>query len=116
MAAGPLRSGSSADPSSACQAVIDSAATAAGRRPSEIRRLCNVVGSIGGRSAGQGLNGPVELSDETLAGWATDLGFDSFIFWPADPSEQQVRVFAEEVVPRVLEDVNAPRAITAGTF
>ena len=99
-----------------CQAIIDAAATAAGRRPSEIRRLYNVVGSIGGRSAGQGLNGPVELSVETLAGWATDLGFDSFIFWPADASEQQVCVFAEEVVLRVLEYFNATRATTAGTF
>jgi alkanesulfonate monooxygenase SsuD/methylene tetrahydromethanopterin reductase-like flavin-dependent oxidoreductase (luciferase family) len=99
-----------------CQAIIDSAATQAGRRPSDIRRLYNVVGSIGARAGGQGLNGPVELWVETLAGWATELGFDTFIFWPQDPSERQVRLFAEEVVPRVLEDVNATRSGTAGTF
>jgi hypothetical protein len=45
-----------------------------------------------------------------------DLGFDTFIFWPEDASERQVRLFAEEVVPRVLEDVNAARSGIAGTF
>jgi hypothetical protein len=58
----------------------------------------------------------VELWVETLSEWATDLGFDTFVFWPEDPSEQQVRLFGEEVVPRVLEDVNATRSSTAGTF
>jgi alkanesulfonate monooxygenase SsuD/methylene tetrahydromethanopterin reductase-like flavin-dependent oxidoreductase (luciferase family) len=99
-----------------CQHRIDAAAAAAGRHPSEIRRLYNVVGSIGPRSGEQGLHGPVELWVETLTGWATDLGFDTFVFWPEDPSERQVRLFAEEVVPRVLEDVNAMRSSTAGTF
>ncbi len=99
-----------------CQAIIDAAATGAGRRPSEIRRLYNIVGSIGDRTGGQGLNGPVDVWVETLTQWATDLGFDTFVFWPEDPSEQQVRLFAEEVVPGVLEDVNALRAGTAGTF
>jgi alkanesulfonate monooxygenase SsuD/methylene tetrahydromethanopterin reductase-like flavin-dependent oxidoreductase (luciferase family) len=99
-----------------CQAIIDAAATATERSPSEIRRLYNVVGSIGGRGGGQGLNGPVELWVETLAAWATDLGFDTFIFWPEDASERQARLFAEEVVPRVLEDVNAARSGIAGTF
>jgi hypothetical protein len=54
-----------------CQAIIDAAATAAGRRPSQIRHPYNVVGSIGGRSAGQGLNGPVELWVERLRGRLT---------------------------------------------
>ena len=98
------------------QKIIDTAALSAGRHPSEIRRLYNVVGSIGSRRGGQGLNGPVEVWVETLSQWATGLGFDTFIFWPADPSEQQVRLFAEAVVPRVLEDVNSIRSTTAGTF
>jgi hypothetical protein len=55
-------------------AIIDGAASAAGRNPSEIRRLYNVVGSIGPRHGGQGLHGPVELWIETLTEWATDLG------------------------------------------
>ena len=91
-------------------------AIGAGRHATEIRRLYNVVGSIGSRREGQGLNGPVELWIETLTSWATNLGFDTFVFWPIDPSGQQVRLFTEEVVPRVLEDVNAMRSSTAGTF
>ena len=98
------------------QQTIDTAATRAGRHPSEIRRLYNVVGSIGPRRGGQGLHGPRELWIETLTRWATDRGFDTFIYWPVEPSPQQVRLFGEEVVPRVLEDVNATRTSTAGTF
>jgi alkanesulfonate monooxygenase SsuD/methylene tetrahydromethanopterin reductase-like flavin-dependent oxidoreductase (luciferase family) len=96
--------------------IIDAAAAAAGRKPSDIRRLYNVVGSIGPRTRGQGLHGPVEVWVETLTGWATDLGLDTFVFWPEAASEQQVRLFAEEVVPGVLEQVNAMRSTTAGTF
>ena len=58
----------------------------------------------------------MELWVDTLAKWATDLGFDTFIFWPEEPSEQQIRLFAEGVVPRVLEEVNATRSTTAGRF
>jgi alkanesulfonate monooxygenase SsuD/methylene tetrahydromethanopterin reductase-like flavin-dependent oxidoreductase (luciferase family) len=65
------------------QAIIDAAAAAAGRPASDIRRLYNVVGSIGPRTGGQGLNGPVDLWVETLASWVTELGFDTFVFWPA---------------------------------
>ena len=97
-------------------AFIDAAASAAGRDPSEIRRLYNVVGSIGTRRGGQGLNGPVEHWIETLTEWATDLGLDTFVFWPEDATQEQVRLFAEEVVPGVLEEVNAMRATSAGTF
>ena len=99
-----------------CQAIIDASANESGRRPSDVRRLYNVVGSVGARDGGQGLRGPVELWVDTLAAWATDLGFDTFIFWPEEPSEQQIRLFAEGVVPRVLEEVNATRSTTAGTF
>src|SRR5438105_6867976 len=97
-------------------AIIDAAATAAGRNPAEIRRLYNVVGSIGTRRGGQGLNGPVEHWFETLTEWATDLGVDTFVFWPEDATQEQVRLFAEELVPGVLEEVNAMRATSAGTF
>jgi len=97
-------------------AIIDAAAAAAGRNPSEIRRLYNVVGSIGARAQEQGLNGSAEFWIETLTQWATDLGLDTFVFWPRDASEQQVRLFAEQIVPAVLEQVNALRSTTAGTF
>jgi hypothetical protein len=74
------------------------------------------VGSIGARAPEQGLNGSAEFWIETLTEWATDLWLDTFVFWPRDASEQQVRLFAEQVVPAVLEEVNALRSTTAGTF
>lgn len=98
------------------QRIIDAAALEAGRRPSDVRRLYNVVGSIGSGGTSQGLTGSVEVWVETLSKWATHLGLDTFIFWPEEPAERQVRLFAEEVVPRVLEDVNAMRTTSAGTF
>jgi hypothetical protein len=91
------------------QSIIDAAAAGAGRGGSEIRRLYNVVGSIGPHVGRQGLNGPVSTWVETLVSWVTDLGFDTFVFWPTDPSEKQVRLFAEDVVPQVRELVDAAR-------
>lgn len=45
------------------------------------------------------LQGPPEHWVETLKYFATELGFDTFIFWPgADPLSQLER-FAKEVVP-----------------
>ena len=87
--------------------------------PGSALRRCRRTGGhtrFGPRRGGQGLNGPVELWIETLTEWATDLGLDTFVFWPEDAAEQQVRLFAEEVVPGVLENVNALRTTTAGTF
>lgn len=72
-----------------------------------------LAGMAGGRSGigpqvgGQGLNGPALLWVETLTSWVSDLGFDTFVFWPTAPSEQQVRLFAEDVVPQVRALVNA---------
>jgi hypothetical protein len=92
------------------QRIIDAAAAEAGRSGSEIRRLYNVVGSISPHLGGQGLNGPVSLWAETLASWVTELGFDTFVFWPTNPSEKQVRLYAEDVIPQVRDLVDAARA------
>jgi hypothetical protein len=89
----------------AAQKTIDEAAIAAGRQPTDVRRLYNILGSIGSRSGGNGLNGPVELWVETLTDWVVDLGFDSLIFWPVVPSVEQVRLFAQEVAPEVRRRV-----------
>jgi len=92
------------------QALIDQAAVAAGRQPTDVRRLYNVLGLIG-EGRGRGLFGPVEVWAQTLATWSVDLGFDTFIFWPVAAHLDQARRFAEEVVPRVREIVReAPRS------
>jgi alkanesulfonate monooxygenase SsuD/methylene tetrahydromethanopterin reductase-like flavin-dependent oxidoreductase (luciferase family) len=81
---------------------IDDAARSAGRNPGAIRRIVNLNGVIGDRSrAGGPLEGPVEQWVDTLAGWARDLGIDSFVFWPPDTGTAQIDRFAGEVVPAV---------------
>jgi alkanesulfonate monooxygenase SsuD/methylene tetrahydromethanopterin reductase-like flavin-dependent oxidoreductase (luciferase family) len=70
---------------------IDEAAETAGRDPASIRRAYNF--------------GPPEGPwAETLAGWATEVGLDTFVLWPEDAA--QVERFAGEVVPAVREAVD----------
>jgi len=92
------------------QAVVDAAATAAGREPSAIRRMLNVSGSIGPRASGGALSGSVDDWVELLAGWVTDAGLDTFILWPADPDPGQVETFGGEVAPRVRAEIERRRA------
>jgi alkanesulfonate monooxygenase SsuD/methylene tetrahydromethanopterin reductase-like flavin-dependent oxidoreductase (luciferase family) len=82
---------------------IEAAAADAGRDPASIRRILNVHGTIADGPAGRDpLHGPVAGWVDTLAGWATDLGIDSFVLWP-DQGVQQVERFAHEVVPAVRQ-------------
>ena len=37
---------------------------------------------------------------ETLLGFVAD-GFDTIVFWPVDPTPEQVALFAGEVVPQL---------------
>ena len=78
---------------------IDEGARAAGRDPSEIRRLLNVSGKIVDGDVSELLVGPAEHWLETLTGLARDLGFDTFVFWPNEEPEEQLERFATDVVP-----------------
>jgi alkanesulfonate monooxygenase SsuD/methylene tetrahydromethanopterin reductase-like flavin-dependent oxidoreductase (luciferase family) len=78
---------------------IDDAAAAAGRDPAEIRRVYNIGGTITDGPATGLLEGPPEHWVETLGGFATKLGFDTFVFWPAEDKLAQAERFAQEVVP-----------------
>lgn len=89
---------------------IDDAARSAGRDPREVRRIYNVTGAIGPYRGGNGLVGPVELWVDALTEWAIDLGFDSFILWPAVDPPEQLEVFASEVVPAVRARMAERRA------
>jgi alkanesulfonate monooxygenase SsuD/methylene tetrahydromethanopterin reductase-like flavin-dependent oxidoreductase (luciferase family) len=87
---------------------MDEAASAAGRDPRRIRRVLNIGGSVTDGELGEGaVSGPVGLWVETLAGWATDLGADAFVFWPPDAGTDQVERFAGEVVPAVRAALGA---------
>jgi alkanesulfonate monooxygenase SsuD/methylene tetrahydromethanopterin reductase-like flavin-dependent oxidoreductase (luciferase family) len=98
---------------SARQKVIDEAARSAGRGPTDVRRIYNVVGAIGPRGGGSGLNGDVGTWAGTLTDWAVDLGFDTFIFWPTTAPLGQLETFARDVVPAVRERVSDRRATPA---
>jgi alkanesulfonate monooxygenase SsuD/methylene tetrahydromethanopterin reductase-like flavin-dependent oxidoreductase (luciferase family) len=78
---------------------IDEAAAAAGRDPGAIRRVYNIGGAIADGQARGLLDGPPEHWIETLGRFASELGFDTFVFWPAEDPVGQVERFAREVVP-----------------
>jgi alkanesulfonate monooxygenase SsuD/methylene tetrahydromethanopterin reductase-like flavin-dependent oxidoreductase (luciferase family) len=93
----------------ASQKIIDDAAVAAGREPREVRRIYNVIGAIGPFEGGNGLVGTVDVWVDTLTSWAVDLGFDTFIFWPATAPVEQLTLFSSQVVPAVRERVQEAR-------
>ena len=78
---------------------IDDGAEAAGRDPSEIRRVYNINGTIADGPTQGLLHGSPEVWIETLKSFAEELGFDTFIFWPGGEPETQLERFAQEVVP-----------------
>jgi len=67
---------------------VDAAAERAGRDPASVRRAYN-------------FGAPEGPWAETLVGWATDAGIDTFVLWPEDAGEAER--FAGEVVPAVRE-------------
>ncbi|MGH2747460.1 MAG: LLM class flavin-dependent oxidoreductase [Actinomycetota bacterium] len=85
----------------AMQARIDDAAEAAGRDPGAIRRAYNVAGAIGETASAEGMVGSASMWTDTLARWTTDVGMDTYIFWPTAEPQRQIALFAEEIVPAV---------------
>jgi len=69
---------------------VDEAARAEGRDPNEIRRIYNLLADE-------------PPAPEQIADFATDLGFDSFIFSPSDVHE--LERLAHDVVPAIKEEV-----------
>jgi hypothetical protein len=54
-----------------------------------------------GYLAGEPLAGPPDWWVETLAGFVAD-GFDALVFWPVDPTPDQVELLAGDVMPRLV--------------
>jgi alkanesulfonate monooxygenase SsuD/methylene tetrahydromethanopterin reductase-like flavin-dependent oxidoreductase (luciferase family) len=86
--------------------LIDEAAVAAGREPSSIRRIAQVVGTITtspGRpnidSGAAPVRGTAREWANVLAHLGTELPFTTFILMLERQSADQVAAFAEEVVP-----------------
>jgi len=51
---------------------------------------------------------------QDLGGWTTELGFDTFTFWPRTTSPAQVRRFGVEVVQLTRELVEQTRQTNLG--
>jgi alkanesulfonate monooxygenase SsuD/methylene tetrahydromethanopterin reductase-like flavin-dependent oxidoreductase (luciferase family) len=74
---------------------IDDAAASEGRDPKDVRRIYNLIGDE-------------KPNPEQIADFVTEIGFDSFVFSPADLHE--LEQIAHDVVPAVREEVNRRRS------
>ena len=92
---------------------IDAAATAAGRRPTDIRRVIQLVGSVSDAPgpatrprSGPG-NQPIRTTPEgwaqIIAEFATEERFDTVNLIPQLETVDQIERFATAVIPRVRE-------------
>jgi alkanesulfonate monooxygenase SsuD/methylene tetrahydromethanopterin reductase-like flavin-dependent oxidoreductase (luciferase family) len=81
------------------QQAIDQAALQAGRDPSAVRRVANVNGVITGGESDGFLRGPASQWVDDLRRLREDYDFDTFIFWGDGDPDEQLRRFAEDVVP-----------------
>jgi alkanesulfonate monooxygenase SsuD/methylene tetrahydromethanopterin reductase-like flavin-dependent oxidoreductase (luciferase family)/hemerythrin-like domain-containing protein len=89
----------------ALAAVVDEAAEAAGRSPSAVKRVYNVVGRFG---SGSGfLQGSPRDWAEQLATLTLEVGMSSYVLGTDD--QDVVRRFAQEVVPAVRDLVDGER-------
>lgn len=87
-------------------AEIDDAATQAGRRPADVRRLLNVSGRFAPSGSGL-LDGPPEQWARDLAGLALEHGVSAFVL--ATDEIPVAERFAAEVAPATRELVAAAR-------
>lgn len=85
------------------QKAIDEAAKAAGRDPTDIKRIANVNGVITTGESEGFLRGPARQWVDDLRRLREDYGFDTFIFWGDGDADDQLRRFAEDVVPEARE-------------
>lgn len=112
----PLTTYTSVDETKAQQQQIDESAKKNGRSPGSIRRIAQLVGVIDEQQRPAESNKkPFFIHDKSpfvgsVSSWVDwlvssyhDFGFDTFIFWPSNEGkeEDQVRIFAEQVVPYV---------------
>jgi alkanesulfonate monooxygenase SsuD/methylene tetrahydromethanopterin reductase-like flavin-dependent oxidoreductase (luciferase family) len=74
---------------------VDEAARAEGREPSEIRRVYNLISDQ-------------PATAQQIAGFATELGFDTFMFSPEDA--HGIEALAHDVIPAVREEVRRRRS------
>jgi alkanesulfonate monooxygenase SsuD/methylene tetrahydromethanopterin reductase-like flavin-dependent oxidoreductase (luciferase family) len=93
----------------AMQQLIDAGAAEVERDPTRIRRIYNVMGRIADGPATRLLEGPPSHWIEELTRFVTELGFDTFVFWPNEDPVRQIERFAADVIPGVREHVARAR-------
>jgi alkanesulfonate monooxygenase SsuD/methylene tetrahydromethanopterin reductase-like flavin-dependent oxidoreductase (luciferase family) len=88
--------------------ILDDAALAAGRQPTDVRRIAQIVGTItdqaGDVQAETGaapIRGNAGQWAELLTRLATEQPYTSFVFWPEEQTIDQVTRFARDVAPKV---------------
>jgi alkanesulfonate monooxygenase SsuD/methylene tetrahydromethanopterin reductase-like flavin-dependent oxidoreductase (luciferase family) len=93
-------------------AILDKAAVSAGRRPTDIRRIAQIVGEITDRpgdvraeSGSAPVRGTAGQWAALLARLATEQPFTTFVFWPERQTVDQVVRFGREVAPLVRDAV-----------
>lgn len=87
---------------------IDEAALAAGRRPSDVRRVVNVMGAGLGARRTDLLQGPADAWIDDITALVLEHGLGGLILATDDPD--LIRTFAHDVVPAVREAVEDERS------
>jgi hypothetical protein len=105
----PTSSYASPEQLRAMTSTLDAAAESAGRDPAEIRRVYNVTGSFSGTGAAF-LQGPPQVWAGQLTELVLRYGMSGFVLGPGGNPTEDLRRFAEEVVPAVREAVARERA------
>lgn len=82
---------------------LEDATLAAGRAPGDVRRVLNVAGTITDGDSSGPFQGPVGQWVDDVTELAVSYGFDTFVLWAE--GDHQLDRFAQEVVPRVREQL-----------
>lgn len=89
----------------ATQDIIDRAAVDAGRDPSDVMRMAQLVGHITDtpgalpREGADAIHATAEQWAAYLADLCVETGFDTFVYWPESATEDQILRWSREVVP-----------------
>src|SRR3954447_11987691 len=86
------------DPLGEATSRIDQAAADAGRDPASLRKVYNLNGIIGTESADPFRGSPDQWVEEVVR-LVQVFGMNAFSFWPETDPQDQIRRFAELVVP-----------------
>lgn len=102
---------------------LEQSISATGRKSNEVRRNYNLAGTIfegDANKEGQRQEDMIMVTNseqdgllvdsidfwiDTIVKFYEDLQMDSFTFWPANESSEQVELFAKKVVPRVKKRI-----------